>query len=91
MIRRVLLAAGAVALLPVAPGATEIPRPDDAASGEKRICKVQREIGSRLGGVKKCRTQREWDELQRETRTGIDKIQIHGASVCFPGVKGCNQ
>ena len=41
----------------------------------KRICKVTRTTGSRLGGVRRCRTQAEIDQARQEDRQVLERIQ----------------
>jgi hypothetical protein len=71
---RLIIAAVAIAALPLSMAAAES-KSGKAAYSTKRICKVEGETGSRLGGVKRCRTQQEWDALKRETRDQIDRAQ----------------
>ena len=82
MTRQFVLAALLVGSIPLAAVAAEQSKPDTYST--KKICKVQRELGSRLGGVKRCRTQQEWDELRRETRLVVDRAQNLKTTQCPP-------
>jgi hypothetical protein len=83
MVRRLILAAFVLASIPLtAASADEKKRSADYT--EKKICKVEKETGSRLGGVKRCRTRAEQAELRREMRTQVDRIQIMSATACVP-------
>jgi Spy/CpxP family protein refolding chaperone len=74
MIARFLIAAIAVAALPLSVAAAE-KSSGKSGSSEKKICKVERDTGSRLGGVKRCRTRAEMEALKDETRNQIDRVQ----------------
>ena len=41
----------------------------------RMICKTVEESGSRLKRVRACHTQAEWDELRRQMKQNIDRIQ----------------
>jgi hypothetical protein len=49
---------------------------------EKRYCSVTQQIGSRLGAVRRCRTQREREEAKQEARQVVDRIQSMKATIC---------
>jgi len=71
MIWRTLLAATAVVVIPISVVGTA------EAQGEstKRTCKVSKVTGSRLGGVRRCRSQAEWDQEKAEGRDVTQRIQ----------------
>jgi hypothetical protein len=73
MIARFLIAAVAVAAIPLSIASAE--NSGKSSSAEKKICKVDKETGSRLGGVKRCRTRAEMEALKQESRTQIDRVQ----------------
>ena len=45
-----------------APSATPSPTVDP----EKKVCKTIKEVGTRLGGKRECRTKEEWDRIAAE-------------------------
>jgi len=54
------------------------PAPDRPAaknSGDRQICRIYREVGTRLGGYRACHTAQEWAELRRQTVANVDHIQ----------------
>lgn len=80
---RVILSTLAIIAVPIAVGA-EQPRsrsPDSA----KKICETNVPLGSRLGGVRRCRTQAEIDEARAESRRVVDRVQAMKVVVCGPG------
>jgi hypothetical protein len=42
---------------------------------ERKICRTTDRIGSRVSGVRTCRTKAEWDEMEAETRSTIREFQ----------------
>ena len=46
------------------------------------VCEVTHPVGSRLGGVRRCRTQAEWAAYRLEVRDTVDRIQSGGATQC---------
>jgi len=42
---------------------------------EKRYCEVNQQIGTRLGGVRTCRTKAERDAAKAEGKATVDRIQ----------------
>lgn len=84
MIARILLAAAATIAVPVAlVGAAEpVPRRDSDA--EAKTCDVSRPVGSRLGGVRRCRTKAEREAHQREAKQTVDRIQAFKPVYCEP-------
>ncbi|MFL6730409.1 MAG: hypothetical protein ACJ8E3_10540 [Sphingomicrobium sp.] len=54
------------------------PPPASAAKGQnlnKIVCEVDQTTGSRLGARKVCKTVLEWQQMRREQRETIEKIQ----------------
>lgn len=49
--------------------------PRKARDPNKVVCKYDSESGSRLKKTRSCHTQQEWDELRRQTKQNVDKIQ----------------
>ena len=47
-------------------------------------CEVVRPVGSRLGGVRTCRTQAEWAQYRAEMRDVTQRVQNEGATRCVP-------
>jgi len=80
---RALAAAIAIVAVPIAVQGAEGPR----QSGQpkvKRTCQVDLQIGSRLGGVRRCRSQEEREAAKQEARTVVDRIQSMKATTCPP-------
>jgi hypothetical protein len=44
---------------------------------QKKVCKVEGSIGSRLNRKRTCRSQAEWDELARESRATAEHFQSY--------------
>lgn len=83
MFLRALAAAVAVIAVPIAVQSAESPRgatPSDA----KRTCEVALPTGSRLGGVRRCRSAQERDEHKKEARDVVDRIQRMKPTMCPP-------
>ncbi|HEY5723116.1 MAG TPA: hypothetical protein VIT45_12415 [Allosphingosinicella sp.] len=49
----------------------------------KMICKTESEIGSKLRRTRACHTKAEWEELRRQTRANVERIE--NARVCNCG------
>jgi hypothetical protein len=75
LLTRVALLSLAVAVLPLTAYAAAEPAAKNSDYYTKRICKVTRTTGSRLGGVRRCRTQAEIDQARAEDRQVIERIQ----------------
>ena len=71
---RASLAALAVVAVPIAVQGEPAPsqRPDPRTT---KICEVNTTIGSRLGGVRRCRTREEREQAKQEARQTVDRIQ----------------
>lgn len=77
-------AAIAVAFAPMAVQAVDAPAGRRVDDPNKVTCRVTRPIGSRLGGVRTCRTAAEWAAYQAEIRDVVHRIQGEGATFCIP-------
>jgi len=75
VIIRTFLAAAAVIAIPVAVVGAQTPAGKDSAYHTKKICDVKTPIGSRLGGVRRCRTRAEIAQARAENRDTVDRIQ----------------
>jgi hypothetical protein len=79
---RALVAAIAVVAVPIAVQGAETP--PQTKPREKRICEVDVPMGSRLGGVRRCRSARERDEHKAEARDVVDRVQRMKPTLCPP-------
>jgi hypothetical protein len=77
-----IAAAIAVVAVPIAVQGAE--GPARSATPEKRTCEVETPTGSRLGGIRRCRTKAERDEHKQEARRTVDRIQALRPSFCEP-------
>ena len=80
----VVLAALAVVVAPMIVQATEPTTGRRTDDSNKVTCRVTRPVGSRLGGVRTCRTAAEWAAYQAEMRDVVHRIQGEGATFCVP-------
>ena len=80
---RAVLAAIAVIAVPVAVQG-EDPPARKADDQDRVICEVTHPPGSRLGGVRRCRTLAEWAQYRAETRDVVHRIQAEGGTFCNP-------
>ena len=56
------------------------------SAGDKMVCRnLAAQTGSRLGGRRECRTQKEWDDIQHQQQDETSKMQTRGLT---SGVKG---
>lgn len=79
---RALTAAIAVVAVPVMLTAQPVTQPRNDST--RKICRVDGEVGSRLGGVRRCRTKAEWDAEKAEARTVVDRVQNMRPIYCAP-------
>lgn len=72
-----LLLTLAVVMTASAPSLARSRPKDDAALNDpnRMICRTTEVIGSRLGTSKRCMTAMQWDQLEREQRATVDRIQ----------------
>ena len=54
------------------------------SDADRVTCQVVRPVGSRLGGVRTCRTQAEWAQYRAEMRDVTQRVQNEGATRCVP-------
>jgi hypothetical protein len=79
---RALVAAIAVVAVPIAVQGAEGPK--QTQPRVKRTCQVDVPMGSRLGGVRRCRSAQERDEHKAEARDVVDRIQRMKPTLCPP-------
>lgn len=71
--------AAALLVVPVAAQAQALTATGNTNAGE-RICRAQRTIGSRLAVRRVCKTQAEWDEMERTAQTDIREAQTRNVN-----------
>lgn len=79
---RALSAAIAVVAVPVVLVAQPVIEPRNDST--RKICRIDNTVGSRLGGVRRCRTKAEWDAEKAEARTVVDRVQNMRPQTCGP-------
>lgn len=79
-----IAAAIAVVTIPIAVQGAQ--GPAKASPPQKRTCDVNVPTGSRLGGVRRCRTAAERETAKQEARAVVDRIQAMKATICTPQV-----
>jgi hypothetical protein len=84
MIGRALVAAALVAASASFPADAQQQSRKSSDYGTKKICKVEGQVGSRLGGKRSCKTRAEWDQIARESRLVAERIQS-STSACLVG------
>jgi len=87
VIARILLSALAIIAVPIAVHGAEGPRPANPQA--KRTCEVDQPTGSRLGGIRRCRTAEERDAHKQEARQVVDRMQAFKATMCAPPRPAC--
>ena len=85
MYLRALAAALAVVAVPLTVQGAEGPR-RPANPQAKRTCEVDLPTGSRLGGIRRCRSAEERAEHRAEARRTVDRIQSMKATICTPQI-----
>lgn len=72
-----LLITVAVVMTAATPSLSRSRPKDDAALNDPNriVCRTTEVIGSRLGTSKRCMTAMQWDQLEREQRATVDRIQ----------------
>jgi hypothetical protein len=87
-VKHAMLLAGLAGLVVAAAPGTDSTAPDAAAKAaayaNKKICRTETDIGTRLGGKSICRTRAEWDEFRAEQRKAVDRAQTQ-SSACLRG------
>jgi hypothetical protein len=86
VIVRTLLAAIAVIAVPIAVQGAEGP---SASPDAKRTCETNVPTGSRLGGIRRCRTKAEREAAKQEARQVVDRVQAFKATMCAPPRPAC--
>lgn len=82
MYLRTLAAAIAVIAVPIAVQGAEGPTRNDPTA--KRVCETNLPTGSRLGGVRRCRSASEREAAKQEARRVVDRIQTMKPTLCTP-------
>jgi hypothetical protein len=74
----ILFAAGALADAPPPPAPAQ-PAAATHDPGNQVVCRTMgAKTGSRLGARRECRTQKEWDDIQRQNQDETSKMQTRG-------------
>lgn len=85
MIIRTFVAAAAVIAIPMAVIGAEPQKPARKSDhSTKKVCDVAQPTGSRLGGIRRCRTGAEREEHKAEARQVVDRIQMMKPTMCPP-------
>ncbi|HKR24157.1 MAG TPA: hypothetical protein VJS15_02780 [Allosphingosinicella sp.] len=99
MIARIFLAAVAVVAIPLtAVGHAQAPA--ESRETARRTCEVDQQIGSRLGGVRRCLTRAERAQQRAESQNTTERIQsqknfteeiykVGARGVCQSGPRRC--
>lgn len=99
MIARIFLAAAAVVAIPLAV-AGHAQAPTDSRETAKRTCEVDQQIGSRLGGVRRCMTRAERAQQRADSQSTTARIQsqknltediykVGARGICQSGPRRC--
>lgn len=83
MIIRAFIAAAAVIAVPVTVVGAQQPVQKSQYS-TKRVCDVAIPTGSRLGGVRRCRSAAEREQAKQEARRVVDRIQMFKPTCAGP-------
>jgi hypothetical protein len=84
-----VIAAIAVIAAPTVVLSAEVPATAQKAdNSDQVVCEVTHPPGSRLGGVRRCRTRAEWAQYRAETRDVVHRVQAEGATFCDPNPAG---
>ena len=75
MIGKALHLVSAVALVAATAVIAQPPGGTSKSDGNKQICRSMGDTGSRLGRSRACHTAQEWEELRRQTKQNVDRIQ----------------
>jgi len=86
VIIRTFVAAVAVIAIPLAVVGAQSQQPASRKSDHstKKVCDVAQPTGSRLGGIRRCRTAAEREEHKAEARQVVDRIQMMKPTMCPP-------
>jgi hypothetical protein len=68
-----------VAMAPAQAGAERASNARQSTTGDpnRRVCRTQTATGSRLGGMKVCKTAREWEEQRVASKQELDRMQTN--------------
>lgn len=89
MIVRTFIMVAALVAVPMAVVGAAEPAAKRSGYSTKRTCEVSTPLGSRLGGVRRCRTAAERDQHKQEARQVVDEIQSFKATMCAPPRPAC--
>ena len=79
----------AAAALAAAPQAGAAPgKPAASADPDRQICKSKPAIGSRLKRIRECHSAAEWEDLERQEKLGLGRMQINGEKGCTTEYQG---
>lgn len=77
---RALLLPLTLAALPITAFAASEPAQKGADYYTKKVCRTERAPGSRIGGVRRCFTQAEFDRQKAEDRRVVERVQTMKAT-----------
>ena len=64
---------------PPAPQIAQTPAPAPQSNPDQIVCKpMPAQTGSRIGGGRECRTQREWDRRMKQSQAILNGSQLRG-------------
>jgi hypothetical protein len=78
------LASLALFAMPITAFAAAEPAAKNKDYYTKKTCSVDLATGSRLGGVRRCRTKAEKDQARAEDRQVVERIQSQKVTMCPP-------
>jgi hypothetical protein len=82
VIIRALVAAAAVIAVPMTVVGAQ--QPVQKQPSTKRVCDVAIPTGSRLGGIRRCRSAAEREQAKQEARQVVDRIQMFKPTCAGP-------
>ena len=85
VIVRALIAAAAVIAIPAAVVGAQQPGRTKPQASAKRVCEVALPTGSRLGGIRRCRSAAERELAKQEARQVVDRVQMMKPSCAGTG------
>ena len=81
---RAFIATVAVIAIPVSVVGAQQPGRTKSQYSTKRVCEVALPTGSRLGGVRRCRTAAEREQAKQEARQVVDRVQMFKPTCAGP-------
>jgi hypothetical protein len=84
VILRAFLAAAAVIAIPAALVSAQQPAQTKSPYLTKRVCEVTVPTGSRLGGIRRCRSAAEREQAKQEARQVVDRVQMFKPTCAGP-------